>query len=118
MQATDVRGAVHLSQSSRCMDTDNVLCVKATLTIVAKEKRVSDKSDNIVYLKNKVSRTKDPVPKVCEVAAETFEHILILGQNKDGAVQMITTMQDPAEILWYMEAARFGIMLGASDEDD
>lgn len=77
---------------------------------------MSDKDENVVYLKNRVSRTKDPVPKVCELAAETFEQILILGQNKEGAVQMVTTIHDPAEMLWFMEAARFGIMLGADDE--
>ena len=79
---------------------------------------MSDKPDNVVYLKNRVSRTTDPVPKVCEVASEIFEEIIILGQNKEGQVQMVTTVHDPAELLWYMEAARFGIMLGAAEEDE
>ena len=79
---------------------------------------MSDKEDNVVYLKNRVSRSTDPVPKVCEVASEIFEEIIILGQNKEGAVQMVTTIHDPAEMLWYMEAARFGIMLGATEDDE
>ena len=61
-------------------------------------------------------RTVKPVPLVCEMAAETFEQLVIMGQNKQGQVQMITTLKDPADILWYMEAARFGILQGLEEE--
>jgi hypothetical protein len=30
---------------------------------------------------------------------------------------MITTLADPADILWYMEAARFGIMQGLEEDE-
>jgi hypothetical protein len=30
---------------------------------------------------------------------------------------MITTVADPAEVLWYMEAARFGIMTGGLEDE-
>lgn len=72
--------------------------------------------DNVVYLKHRVTRTEDPVPHVCELASEVFQNLIILGTNKEGQVQMITTVQDPAELLWYFEAARFGLMLGGDDD--
>ena len=74
-------------------------------------------TDNVLSFPiNRVEKARAPVPDVCATAAENFEEIIILGQNKDGAIQMITTVHDPAEIFWYFEAARFGIMLGASEE--
>lgn len=74
-------------------------------------------TDNVLsFPVQKVQRTKDPVPKVCEAASENFTDLIILGTNKEGAVQMITTVHDPAQIFWYFEAARFGIMLGADDD--
>lgn len=72
--------------------------------------------DNVVYLKHKLERTKDPVPRVCELASKNFENLIILGQNHEGNVQMITTVHDPAEVLWYFEAARFSMMLGEEDD--
>jgi len=51
------------------------------------------------------------------MAADHFQDLIILGQNKEGSVQMVTTIHDPAEIFWYFEAARFGIMLGDTDSE-
>ena len=31
---------------------------------------------------HRVTRTKDPVPMVCEVAGETFKDIIIMGENQ------------------------------------
>lgn len=74
-------------------------------------------TDNVLsFPVHKMEKAREPVPDVCEAAAQNFEEIIILGQNKEGAIQMITTIHDPAEIFWYFEAARFGIMLGASDD--
>ena len=75
-------------------------------------------SDNIIKFPYKMRRTAKPVSLVCEMAAETFEQLVIMGQNKQGQVQMITTLKDPADILWYMEAARFGIMQGLEEEEE
>jgi hypothetical protein len=33
-----------------------------------------------------------------------------MGINKEGKVQMITTFEDPAEVLWYLESAKQGLM--------
>ena len=65
---------------------------------------------------HRLQRTKDPVAEVCNTAGEAFKRVLILGENQDGQVQMLTTVEDVSEVLWYMEAARFAIMTGAVDE--
>jgi len=75
-------------------------------------------SDNVIKFPYKIKRINKPVPLVCEMASESFEQIVIMGQNKQGQVQMITTLKDPADVLWYMEAARFGIMQGLEEEDE
>jgi len=31
---------------------------------------------------------------------------------------MITTMKDPAEVLWHLESAKFGIMNGLEEEEE
>ena len=74
-------------------------------------------SDNVIPFRHKVKRTKEPVPAVCELAGSVFKEVIIMGENLEGQVQMITTVSDPAEILWYMEAARFGIMTGGVDDE-
>ena len=64
-------------------------------------------------------RTVKPVPLVCEMAAEQFDQIVILGSSdKDGMVQMITTMKDPADVLWHIESAKFAIMHGLEEEEN
>tara|TARA_R100000541_G_scaffold36007_1_gene44133 strand:+ start:1376 stop:1615 length:240 start_codon:yes stop_codon:yes gene_type:complete len=76
-------------------------------------------SDNVIPFPYKMKRTVKPVPLVCELAAEQFEQIVVLGSSKeDGLVQMITTMKDPAEVLWHLESAKFGIMYGLEEEEN
>ena len=49
-------------------------------------------SDNVIQFPYKIRRTVKPVPMVCELAAEQFDQIVVLGTNKkDKMVQMITT---------------------------
>ena len=66
---------------------------------------------------HRVRKTRDPVPVICDVAGKVFKDLIILGENHEGDVQMITTVSDPAEVLWYMEAARFGIMTGGVEDE-
>jgi|TARA_R110002033_G_scaffold63255_1_gene114284 hypothetical protein len=76
-------------------------------------------SDNVIKFPYKIKRTVKPVPLVCEMAAEQFDQIVILGSNsKDGMVQMITTMKDPADVLWHIESAKFAIMHGLEEEEN
>ena len=76
-------------------------------------------SDNVIKFPYKIKRTVKPVPLVCEMAAEQFDQIVILGSNsKDDMVQMITTMKDPADVLWHIESAKFAIMHGLEEEEN
>ena len=76
-------------------------------------------SDNIIKFPYKMRRTVKPVPLVCEMAAEQFDQIVILGSSdKAGMVQMITTMKDPADVLWHIESAKFAIMHGLEEEEN
>ena len=76
-------------------------------------------SDNVINFPYKMKRTVKPVPLVCEMAAKQFDQIVILGSNdKDGFVQMITTMKDPADVLWHIESAKFAIMHGLEEEEN
>jgi len=76
-------------------------------------------SDNVIQFPYKMRRTAKPVPMVCELAAEQFEQIIVLGMSKkDKMVQMITTMRDPADVLWHLESAKYGIMQGLEEEEE
>ena len=76
-------------------------------------------SDNVIKFPYKMRRTVKPVPMVCEMAADQFEQIVVLGTSKeDGMVQMITTIKDPAEVLWHLESAKFSIMHGLEEEEN
>ena len=76
-------------------------------------------SDNVIQFPYKMKRTVKPVPRVCELPAEQFEQIIVLGMSKeDKMVQMITTMRDPVDVLWHLEAAKFGIMQGLEEEEN
>ena len=76
-------------------------------------------SGNVIQFPYKMRRTAKPVPTVCDLAAEQFEQIIVLGMSKgDNMVQMITTMRDPADVLWHLESAKFGIMQGLEEEEE
>ena len=76
-------------------------------------------SDNVIKFPYKMRSTVKPVPMVCEMAADQFEQIVVLGTSKDdGMVQMITTIKDPAEVLWHLESAKFSIMHGLEEEEN
>ena len=76
-------------------------------------------NDNVIQFPYKMKRTVKPVPRVCELAAEQFEQIIVLGMSKeDKMVQMITTMRDPADVLWHLESAKYGIMQGLEEEEE
>lgn len=63
-----------------------------------------------------LQQTKDPINEFCNTAGEVFKRVLILIENQDGKVQMLTTVEDISEVLCYMEMARCAIITGAVDE--
>jgi len=75
-------------------------------------------SDNILKFPYKIRRTEKPVEVVCQIAADCFEEIIIVGTTKDGQIQMITTIKNSADVLWSLENARHAIMQGLEEEDE
>lgn len=79
---------------------------------------MKDKNSNVVYLNNRLKFTQDPVPVVCELAGQTLIDVVILGEAEDGSIKMMTTQPDPAEIIYYLEAAKFAMMAGGVENDE
>lgn len=74
--------------------------------------------DNVIYLHSKLVFKKDPVPTVCEVAGQMLKDVVILGEAEDGTIKMMTTQPDPAEIIYYLENAKYAILAGGMDDDE
>ena len=73
---------------------------------------------NVIPFPHRMKRTEKPVPKVCELAADQVEKIIILGTHKnDSLIQMITTIKDPAEILWHLESAKITLLHGFEEDE-
>ena len=53
-----------------------------------------------------------PIERVCDLAKAKLENVVIMGVTKQGQVQLISTFQDPAEVLWYLESSKMGLMQG------
>jgi uncharacterized protein with NRDE domain len=68
------------------------------------------KEDNVIKFPGKLKRTNISLERVCDLAKKRLEQAVIMGINKEGKVQMITTFEDPAEVLWYLESAKQGLM--------
>ena len=68
------------------------------------------KEDNVIKFPGKLKRTNISLERVCDLAKKRLEQAVIMGINKQGQVQMVTTFEDPAEILWYLESAKQGLM--------
>lgn len=74
--------------------------------------------DNVVYLHSKLMFKADPVPTVCEVAGQMLKDVVILGEAEDGTIKMMTTQPDPAEIIYYLENAKYTLLAGGIYDDD
>jgi len=75
-------------------------------------------TDNVVHLKSRLNFTKDPVPTVCEMAGQMLKDVVILGEAEDGTIKMMTTQPDPAEIMYYLENAKFVLLAGGMDSEE
>ena len=76
---------------------------------------MTDDADNVVYLKPKQKVNKVPmasVPAVCGIAAKMMDSAIIVGTAADGSIKMMTTIEDVAEIIWHLEAAKHSLMSG------
>ena len=73
--------------------------------------------NNVVYLHSKLEFKKDPVPTVCEEAGQILKDVDILGAAEDGTIKMMTTQPDPAEIIYYLENAKYCLLAGGMDDE-
>jgi hypothetical protein len=46
-----------------------------------------------------------------------LKDVVILGEDHDGVIKMVTTQGDVAEILFYLESAKFAMMQGGLDDE-
>ena len=80
---------------------------------------MTDEADNVVYLKPKPKVSKVPrasVPAVCGIATKMMDSAVIVGTAADGSVKMMTTIEDVAEVIWHLEAAKHSLMSGDFEE--
>ena len=75
-------------------------------------------NDNVVYLNQRIKLSADPVPTVCEFAGKILADAIIVGQSKDGSIKMMTTIEDVADIVWYLETAKHSLLSGGIEESD
>tara|TARA_R100001377_G_scaffold84144_1_gene67050 strand:+ start:200 stop:439 length:240 start_codon:yes stop_codon:yes gene_type:complete len=75
-------------------------------------------NDNVIKFPYKVKKTEQPVKVVCELAADSFVELVLIGTTKDGQIQMITTLKDSAVVLWGLENAKLALMQGLEEEDE
>jgi|TARA_A100000172_G_scaffold67978_1_gene47726 hypothetical protein len=66
-------------------------------------------SDNIINFE-KILKTKDPVKKVCDIASKEFRDVLLIGEDKNGELRMITTLENYADMMYMMEIIKMGII--------
>ena len=58
------------------------------------------------------------VSKLCKDASEMLEDVVILGSTSDGTVKMMTTQDDVADVLFYLEVAKKTILENTRISDD
>ena len=46
------------------------------------------------------------------IAAKMMDSAIIVGTAADGSIKMMTTIEDVAEIIWHLEAAKHSLMSG------
>ena len=69
-------------------------------------------SDNVLKFPYKLKRTQMPLERVCDMAKARLDKVVIAGVTDQGQVQLLSTFQDPAEVLYYLETAKMGLMQG------
>tara|TARA_R100000773_G_C4159361_1_gene77895 strand:+ start:346 stop:597 length:252 start_codon:yes stop_codon:yes gene_type:complete len=69
-------------------------------------------SDNVLKFPYKLKRTQLPLERVCDMAKAKLDKVVIAGVTKQGQVQLLSTFQDPAEVLYYLETTKMGLMQG------
>jgi hypothetical protein len=66
-------------------------------------------SDNIINF-DSIRKTKDPVEKVCQMASKEFAELIIIGEDKQGELKMVTTLENYADINYIIDIIKIGLI--------
>tara|TARA_S200002703_G_scaffold132139_1_gene119892 strand:+ start:612 stop:845 length:234 start_codon:yes stop_codon:yes gene_type:complete len=66
-------------------------------------------SDNIINF-DSIRKTKDPVEKVCQMASKEFAELIIIGEDKQGELKMVTTLENYADINYIIDIVKIGLI--------
>ncbi len=73
-------------------------------------------SDNIINFES-VRKAKNPVKKVCDMASKEFKELIIIGEDNEGQLKMITTLENYADITYIMEIIKLGLITKGAEEN-
>lgn len=62
--------------------------------------------------------TDNGVQRMCDTASSLLVDVVILGATEDGTVKMLTTQDDVADILFYLEVAKKSLLDNGVSSDD
>ena len=58
------------------------------------------------------------MPVVCDYASKIYKDVVILIEPSSASPKMMTTQEDVADILFYLESAKFSLLGAALQEPD
>ena len=73
-------------------------------------------NDNIINFES-IRKSKDPVKKVCDIASKEFKELIIIGEDNEGELKMITTLENYADITYIMEVIKLGLITKGAEEN-
>tara|TARA_Y100000114_G_C11542752_1_gene223414 strand:+ start:105 stop:338 length:234 start_codon:yes stop_codon:yes gene_type:complete len=73
-------------------------------------------NDNIINFES-IRKSKDPVKKVCDIASKEFKELIIIGEDNQGELKMITTLENYADITYIMEVIKLGLITKGAEEN-
>tara|TARA_R100001460_G_scaffold7011_1_gene18143 strand:+ start:679 stop:912 length:234 start_codon:yes stop_codon:yes gene_type:complete len=72
--------------------------------------------DNIINF-DAIRKSKDPVKKICDIASKEFKELIIIGEDREGELKMITTLENYADITYIMEVIKLGLITKGAEEN-
>ena len=73
-------------------------------------------NDNIINFES-VRKAKNPVKKVFDIASKEFKELIIIGEDNQGELKMITTLENYADITYIMEVIKLGLITKGAEEN-
>ena len=73
-------------------------------------------NDNIINFES-IRKAKNPVKKVCDMASKEFKELIIIGEDNEGELKMITTLEHYADITYIMEVIKLGLITKGAEEN-